>query len=146
MRKFKFRVWASNSNHPGGAMFYPGDGSFAITLFGDLIHNHTNNMHDGFAWARIAFNEIEVMQYVGLKDKNGEEIYEGDLLSLHGGAKPVIGEVIFEYGCFCFKAPWIGEGNHYPELKYYIEVEFVECEVIGNIYENPELVKEVSDG
>ena len=82
---------------------------------------------------------LECMQYTGLKDKNGKEIYEGDYLIIDGGAdiKPTA-EVIFIDGCFCIDWPTVNDSK--PELKYYASFNFITCEVIGNIYENPELI------
>jgi len=84
-------------------------------------------------------NGIQVMQYTGLKDKNGREIYEGDVLRLNGGAKDVFGAIGFEDGCFVLEAPWTLPINSFPELKAYTDMVFCEVEVAGNIYENPQL-------
>ena len=77
----------------------------------------------------------ELMQYIGLKDKNRKEIYEGDIVKevceskIHGQ-----GEVIFEDGCF---------GRRYGKKGALIfQEEDYEYEVIGNIYSNPELLKD----
>ena len=84
-----------------------------------------------------------VMQYTGLKDKNGTDIYEGDVCEIEGGGeKTSVGEIVFEYGCFCFKPNGARLGALHPELKYYVDMEFCEIEVIGNIYENPDLLNE----
>jgi uncharacterized phage protein (TIGR01671 family) len=88
----------------------------------------------------------EPMQFTGLKDKNGKDIYEGDiikkkyLLYLLDGTKEeviYIGEVIFSQGAFM-----ISKCAHY---NWHIDTpsgSIKEWEVIGNIYENPELLKE----
>lgn len=81
------------------------------------------------------FNDIELMQYTGLKDKNEKEIYEGDILSNGNNEKPY--KVIFENGSY--RAEFEGEfEEHSFDL---IDVVAQGCEVVGNIYENPELLK-----
>jgi len=71
------------------------------------------------------------MQYTGLKDKNGKEIYEGDIVKIEGFINHVVG---FEDGAF----RWMNVGPYLPIAERISERE---CEVIGNIYENPELLK-----
>lgn len=67
------------------------------------------------------------MQFTGLKDKNGKEIYEGDILAKENVRARY--EVIFHKGVFC----------HEMMGAYHI-FSGKEVEVIGNIYENPELL------
>lgn len=75
----------------------------------------------------------EVIQYTGLKDKNGKEIYEGDILaiSIPNGEREQIVRVFFENGQFVI--------SHYA-INLLCERR-LESEVIGNIYENPELLE-----
>lgn len=73
---------------------------------------------------------ISIMQYTGLKDKNDKEIYEGDIVK-HATDEGVY-KVIFEDGGFYVKNLFEYDFqtiNEYP------------LEVIGNIYENPELME-----
>ena len=90
-----------------------------------------------------------LMQYTGLKDKNGTEIYEGDIVKIHahsydyGFSKNRIGQIKFLDGSFGFYKQ-LSEKEYlfnelsteygYGELDYY--------EVIGNIYKNPELLED----
>ena len=72
------------------------------------------------------------MQYIGLKDKNGKEIYEGDIIECFGNYNKGIYIIDFYEGGF---RPFADsdDGLPYPHPE--------ECEVIGNIYENLELLK-----
>lgn len=80
------------------------------------------------------FENIELMQCTGLKDMRGKEIYEGDILLDGNNKKPY--KVIFENGSF--RAEFEGDFEEYSfDL---IDVVAQGCEVVGNIYENPELL------
>ena len=88
-------------------------------------------------------NDISLMQSTGLKDKNGNEIYEGDVCrwtdpELFDGE--IISDVfIARYSDEFLK--WIGENNNsYDDLYDFIDDR--QLELIGNIYENSELLEE----
>ena len=82
--------------------------------------------------------DFVLMQYTGLKDKNGKEIYEGDLVEwsceteICSSPRSEISIVEFRKGSFFPVAS--------PTHTCYYSVEDPVCEVIGNIYENPELM------
>ena len=85
------------------------------------------------------YKDFNLMQYTGLKDKNGKEIYEGDILSDGNDEKPY--KIIFENGSY--RAEFEGDfEEHSFDL---IDVVAQGCEIVGNIYENPELIKEVRE-
>ena len=73
-----------------------------------------------------------VGQYTGLKDKNGKEIYEDDILLDESGAYAV---VYYSMGSFCVD---FGEGF---DLQYFTDSIHEICYVAGNIHDNPELLK-----
>ncbi|CEN54444.1 YopX family protein [Capnocytophaga canis] len=80
----------------------------------------------GICLISVDFNAIELMQFTGLYDKNGKEIYEGDVIPIFGKNHAVK----FNYGMFTIND---------REMRRYIHS--IPLEVIGNVYENPELVK-----
>lgn len=89
--------------------------------------------------------DIVLMQYTGLKDKNGKEIYEGDILKTPVWVKNVgLGVCIFNQEN---NVNFISGFGIYTKDSYYNRYQDLVCsdewdefEVIGNIYENPELL------
>lgn len=92
----------------------------------------------------IPFSDgIKLMQFTGLKDKNGNEIYEGDIVKVFHRFDEdcdfrddfkTIGKVIFSCGSF-----WINGSNW--NINCHFHFNETDREIIGNIYENPELLK-----
>ena len=79
-----------------------------------------------------------VNQYTGLKDKNGKEIYEGDILTYYNKYSDKIYTQIVKWDQM-----WAGFGLFEKDNKWCKESDWVKIaniEIIGNIYENPELL------
>ena len=82
-------------------------------------------------------DEIELMQSTGLKDKNGKEIFEGDVVD-YKGRKAII-KWHGSYASFIYR--FVDELNKRSAEWYPLYLAYLKCEVIGNIYENPELLE-----
>lgn len=133
MREFKFRAWHKVEKVMAKVELL----NFEFQL-ADL-----HITHDWFI-DNVNFSDIELMQYTGLKDRNGKEIYEGDIVSVKTEDPNIcyIGYIDFNGGAFYFNSKKkFFDGEHYTDetlLSNFVSV----CEVIGNIYENEELLKQ----
>lgn len=121
MREIKFRAWDTDKQK---WCEY-----FALTPEGSVIFE-----------GQIYQTRFIVVFYTGLKDKNGKEIFEGDIIPLSNGEITKNATVVFYSGMFCIS----GKDPMYGERMYSALWEFLddgEYEVIGNIWENGDLLK-----
>ena len=78
-------------------------------------------------------DDFELMQYTNLKDKNGKEIYEGDIV---GDNEMIFGVIIFDEGCFkidAFSKSQMPSSVNQDRANHW--------KIIGNKFENPELLE-----
>ena len=92
---------------------------------------------DGITYMVLA-EDLVLMQSTGLKDKNGKEIFEGDIVD-YKGRKAII-KWHGSYASFIYR--FVDELNKRSEEWYPLYLAYLKCEVIGNIYENPELLED----
>ena len=122
MQSIKFRVWEKQSKK---MLYYDKDIVPNMTLNGVLINEVGSNVS----------NMFELMQFTGLLDKNGKEIYGGDILKYSGK-----NEKDKNYEVYQLEAgTWMACNEIYFDTKD--NAYFDKVEIIGNIHNNPELLK-----
>ena len=127
--RFKFRVWDKLAKR----MIYPHNDNqqhFIIDLNG-RFHNLQNGSGG---------DDYVIQQYTGLTDSNDDPIYEGDILKNHYDVgNNIIGQVLYEadHGGYIFQWKRKGRGQDYKNLNCDVAFESV---IVGNIFENPELL------
>jgi uncharacterized phage protein (TIGR01671 family) len=129
MRIIKFRAWykdLSNKNH-----------------FGEMLHWEELENQKMYWLGKKDDNDFTYMQYTGLTDKKGNEIYEGDIVKIEdelGRIEPVILEVSWDDESAMFDL-YDKDGLDEDHCGMGNDDHKIVTEVIGNIYENPELIK-----
>lgn len=123
MREIKFRAWDKKRNRwvyvylrPHGKIYLPN----AYTTISFPSYDGIVQLVDCEEW----------YQFTGLKDKNGVDVYEGDIVKWNDGD---ISLITFDHGAFCFKDRW--------ESNWTIGGWWRKFEVIGNVWENSELLE-----
>lgn len=120
MREIKFRAWNDR---------------FQEMFNVDVLAISPVMWDTGGTGVSLAYQpHVEVMQYTGLKDKNDNEIYEGDIYKAinRNFESEVRGKITYLHGCYMF-------GN-WNAQEFFNKHQHIE--VIGNIYQNPNLLEE----
>lgn len=142
MRTIKFRAWDDGKKEWLLGYEYPNLGGFSLdgecVLMGEWANVCTSFMFENNNRKRT---DLKLMQFTGLKDKNEKEIYEGDIVSYDRGVGNWTGKrmstthtIVFSEEVFAFVMDY---GSSYIKLRKHWNYIY---EVIGNIYENPELL------
>ncbi len=126
MREIKFRAWDKGDRKMKSVLILQ-------IGFGATSYDYAD---DNVAVGTDDSNRV-LMQYTGVKDKNGKEIYEGDIVALYQFDKKT-GKYYHNKGNRVVE--WVKSSNGW-NFKRIGTRKNVPIEVIGNIYENPELIK-----
>jgi uncharacterized phage protein (TIGR01671 family) len=129
----KFRVWDKRFSEFVEDFFVSEDGK---------IYKKTKDTCYGFAISRETSDKIILMQSTGLKDKNGNEIFEGDVVQYQNTKVPSADSK----GVIRYFDNWAMFGidieyNEPRALFFNGLADHISLEVVGNIYENPELIE-----
>jgi uncharacterized phage protein (TIGR01671 family) len=128
LREIKFRAWADK-------MMYQNVGVVRNLVILDCEYSdQLGEIHFKPMYYGLNDDSIVLMQFTGLHDKNGKEIYEGDIVKLNS----VNLRIYYSESRALYRA----EGSNKWHYDINEIMEFYNCEVIGNIYENPELIEQ----
>ncbi len=134
MRELKFRIWIKDEGR-----FYDesDDESYLIVPNGNVIYESGAYEEDGefFRDTTNQTSNVIVEQYTGLRDKNGKEIYDGDIVEYDYG----FGTYVVTYRRY--DASFVLEDDNREEIIKLVLAGHPFYEVIGNIHENPELLE-----
>ena len=127
--KPKFRAWTEE----GKAMYYD------VYPFRDdaLLLSY-----DGIAFDEVPASDFIVMRPTGLEDKHGSEIFEGDIVKYEAGCNTVTEEVAYDKNFAGFGVRDADTDIIFTFLQLADVVDLISLEVVGNIYQNPELLGE----
>jgi len=130
MRELKFRAWNKTDGYMVSVFLVSANGTF---------YQPARKVYDTpHAEIEMAYDELILMQYTGLKDKNGVDIYEGDILAVFdwGRTPDLLGrtQVIWcEDDCGWRYLDSLGADDFYDQFRNVL--------VIGNIHQHPELLE-----
>ena len=128
MREIKFRAW----NNWDKKMVYQNDDHFVTNEIGNIGYEFCEEGGGGIEWKDK--ENISLMQYTGLKDKNGNEIYEGDIVIHHYFHET--GTVIWQQSQSRYALEYLSD----KKTQELFPIDTAMFEIIGNIYENPHLL------
>lgn len=142
MREIKFRAWDKHSKKIGKVTRINFSDVQHTLVHYRYINDQGRTVDEQSHIDDEGHGVVALLQYTGLKDKNGKEIYEGDVLLFNNdypNAQKMDWKCVVKYrkGSFVCEYPKDGVYNHFDSWN----VPKVTWEVIGNIYENPSLLE-----
>lgn len=143
-REIKFRAWDTERRMfvPQGEVIFKDYGETYFEVVPNCLEYVGDKVHNG----EQQYNRFELMQFTGLKDKNGTEIYEGDVVKnpveeYNGRYPEVVGHELYKIVWSDTDYMILGECLQSISKNHLQLNDLLGCEVIGNIYQNPELLK-----
>lgn len=133
MREIKFRAWLKEDKK----MVNVETMDFADK---SMQYLEKSEIVNAYLLRRVIFDDIELMQYTGLKDKNGAEIYDGDIVLVELSGTSTWYKTVVKIKEGAFIASLI-DGEDYIYI-FNPGFDSNDFEVIGNIYENKKLLEE----
>jgi len=147
MRRIKFRAWQKSVRGLNSrGMMWQSDETFkdyVVGFNGSVYEKFVDSFAgESFDNYRDVSDNSVLMQYTGLNDKNGREIYEGDVVRYKLGGEWIVGDVRYDVPSarYVKRAERIGELWDYKDLSSYLG----STSVIGNIHEDPELLDQAT--
>lgn len=138
-RTIKFRgKRLDNGEWIFGDLLQTNEGSVCIGIHGQYIDDgmHFNDLYDETPYV----DEDTVSQFTGLLDKNGKEIFEGDIVNVRQGERTFDIVVKWSNEAMAFMA-YYADGNQSP-LSWLSDLRMYQLKAIGSIHDNPELLNE----
>lgn len=124
MKEFKMKAWLKKENK-------------MVSIIGiDLNYQYIRYTDDGNLFKddyKIAeFKDMELLQFTGVKDKAGQEVYEADVIKFNDGIDDIYGLISYddEDAVYCVS---------YENVTEYLLNMAGDFEIVGNIFENPNL-------
>ncbi len=130
--KPRFRAWHKTCEEMGRIAF------IRYRQSGEIAHlSFRGNTYSGL----VKLDEIELMQSTGFKDKNGKEVFEGDIVR-QVRTQPITENETITGVVIMIEGAWLIM-NDCEQLASYLWSETDENEIIGNVYENTELLEAI---